>query len=191
MPGRVIRPRIPRERDPKVVKKLVVAAVVALVAAAVGRFYTSPPGKSADWKLLECSKRGDLAGMDAALKEGADIKFAVAPSPMEARSAEFPNPENGYTALHYAAISGKPEAVKKLVEAGAPLDARSSLGNTPLMLAVGQLDVDSAKYLIVKGADTAAKNNEGIPVLNFAIKRGTTPKSSALMALLKPSKSKR
>lgn len=171
-------------------KGLVLGAVVALVAAAAAYFWVTPPGSAADWKLLECSKKGDLDCMDLALKQGASLKFSVAPSRQEAQSAEFPNPENGYTALHYAAISGKPAAVKKLVEAGASLEARSSLGNTPLMLAVGQLDLESAKYLVGKGADTSAKNNEGIPVMNFAIKRGSTPKSRALLALVRPPKAK-
>jgi signal recognition particle protein len=42
----------------------------------------------------------------------------------------------GYTALHLAADAGQCDSVAKLVALGAPVDAPSSKGHTPLQLAL-------------------------------------------------------
>lgn len=47
------------------------------------------------------------------------------------------DPKFGRTAMHFAALEGHTGVVKMLAEAGANVDARSKLGQTPLHLAVG------------------------------------------------------
>ena len=63
--------------------------------------------------------------------------------------------ENGYTALHLAAAQ-KSRAVSLLVAGGADLEAKSYDGYTPLQLAVVVGNSDSARALVVAGAERAS-----------------------------------
>src|SRR5262245_48329093 len=70
--------------------------------------------------LLEYAARGDFAAVDALVDEGAnaDVKTVL-----------------GWTALHFAALSGNTVSFRKLVDKGATIDAKTAFGLTALHLA--------------------------------------------------------
>lgn len=70
----------------------------------------------------------------------------------------------GRTAAHWAAMSGDPEIVRMVLDAGAPADAPDKNGWTPLSLV--EDSPETAKLLIARGADPNASHG-GIPVLLY------------------------
>ena len=68
----------------------------------------------------------------------------------------------GRTALHLAALSGFLEGARALIEHGAIVDVRDSVGNTPLAHAVAN-DAESVVLLLLRhGADPLATNDHGV-----------------------------
>lgn len=68
------------------------------------------------------------------------------------------------------------EDVRQCVEAGAELDARDVLGNTPLHLAVGEgANPDVVQVLLDAGADPNARNDYDVTPLHVAPGTGTRP----------------
>ncbi len=84
-----------------------------------------------------------------------------------------PNDVNreGVTALHWAAVSGKRNAVDYLVTRGANVDAKDKQGRTPLFAAAAVGRADVVEYLIMHGADMDAKDSNGVTPLDVAIDR--------------------
>ena len=77
---------------------------------------------------------------------------------------------NGYTALHWLAMSGvNPAMIRVLVEGGADLEAKDAKGGTPIFCAVINPSTVMLKALIDAGADTDCNDNDGISVLIYAI----------------------
>lgn len=71
--------------------------------------------------------------------------------------------DHGYTILHVAALSGVIAAVKFLVnDKKAKVDSRSANGHTPLINAIFAANlngtIDTARFLLEKGADPNAEN---------------------------------
>lgn len=101
----------------------------------------------------------------------------------------------GLTPLHRAAWEGRTESVKKLLERGAPVDARvrsnepvnADWGSTPLELAASQGHDDCVKLLLDAGADVNARDDRGVSALHRAcdypatiellLSRGTDPRA--------------
>jgi ankyrin repeat protein len=70
------------------------------------------------------------------------------------------------TALHMAARRDNVEAAAALIESGANIEARDSLGETPLRRAVNCGQVGIAALLLAKGADPHSEGSRGLtPVL--------------------------
>jgi ankyrin repeat protein len=84
----------------------------------------------------------------------------------------------GRTALHLAALRFRHEAVKRLLDAGAAVNARDARGMTPLhvLAAAGPADGDEvdellatvAEVLLSRGADLAAADASGFSALQYA-----------------------
>ncbi|HZR27584.1 MAG TPA: ankyrin repeat domain-containing protein [Terriglobales bacterium] len=70
------------------------------------------------------------------------------------------------TALHMAARRGNIEVAEALLECGATIEARDSLGDTPLRRSVNCDKVEIARMLLSKGADVHSMGSKGLtPVL--------------------------
>ncbi len=83
-----------------------------------------------------------------------------------AKGAEVNQP--GWTALHYAAASGKTELVALLLEHHAYIDTESPNKTTPLMMAVQFGKKTVVKLLLEEGADASLKNASGQTAQDFA-----------------------
>ena len=73
---------------------------------------------------------------------------------------------NGDTPLHFAC--GDPKQIRLLIAAGADVNAKNTLGATPLMFAVRE-DEESVQLLLEQGALPNAKTKYGVTTLEFAI----------------------
>jgi ankyrin repeat protein len=113
--------------------------------------------------VFEAAALGDAARLEELLRE--DSERAKAPS------------ADGFTALHYAAFFGSPEAVRALVAAGADVEARSTNEEfapeaTPLHSAAAAGRHDNAQALLEAGADPNARQHGGFTPLMQAEQRG-------------------
>jgi ankyrin repeat protein len=90
------------------------------------------------------------------------------PSLATARSAD------GFTALHFAAFFGKPEAARILIEAGAPVDAfaENEIRVQPLHSAAASRDLEVSRLLLAAGADVNARQEGGFTPLHAAAQNG-------------------
>jgi truncated hemoglobin YjbI len=84
------------------------------------------------------------------------------------------------TALHMAARRGNVEIAEALLECGADIDARDSLGDTPLRRSVNCDKTQVASLLLAKGADAHSIGNKGLTPLLAA-------RSGAMKAILRVS----
>jgi len=77
-----------------------------------------------------------------------------------------------WSALHYAVFAGHQDVVNTLVARGADIDARSTNGSSPLMMASREGHTELAQLLVNLGADTAIKNDWGEDALVWAMRNG-------------------
>jgi ankyrin repeat protein len=107
---------------------------------------------------------GDI--LSALLAAGADPNAALA---------------DGTTPLIFAASRGWTEGVRRLIEAGARLDAEAEFVGTPLMAALPD-HLDTAALLIERGADVNARDRSGMSVLS----RSLGPRLPSLKDIVRP-----
>jgi cytochrome c len=113
--------------------------------------------------IHDAAKKGDAAGVAAAIDAGADI-----------------NESDGVaTALYYAARRGHFDAARLLVERGADVNALSQLGS-PLTAAAAKGRVELMKLLLQHGANPNSKLG-GEAALHTVAKRGCLPCVEALV----------
>jgi ankyrin repeat protein len=80
----------------------------------------------------------------------------------------------GFSALHLAAAKGRERICRYLVQdLGFPVDARSSSGESPLVLAARSGDTASAAYLLERGGDPRSPDTHGQTPLHWAAFHGT------------------
>ena len=61
-----------------------------------------------------------------------------------------------------AARRGNVDVIGALLDEGADIEARDSMGDTPLRRAVNCNQVDAAKLLLARGADAASKGSKAL-----------------------------
>jgi ankyrin repeat protein len=93
------------------------------------------------------------------LSRGADVAQA-ARNPMKVQP------------LHAAAAGRSFDAVRMLVDAGAPVNGKQEKGWTPLHEAVRQGNAEMTRYLLAHGADPKLQNDEGASAIGLAAKEG-------------------
>ncbi len=77
---------------------------------------------------------------------------------------------NEWAALHYAAFNGHPEIVAYLLGRGADVNALSTNGSTPLMMAAREGKESIARTLLASGARTDIVNEHGDDALRWAMR---------------------
>ncbi|MDT7834658.1 ankyrin repeat domain-containing protein [Aquabacterium sp. OR-4] len=79
---------------------------------------------------------------------------------------------DGWTPLHYAASGPEATLVKLLLDRGARPDARSPNGSTPLMMAARNGTEAAVALLLARGADPALRNEQNLVAADFARQAG-------------------
>ena len=81
---------------------------------------------------------------------------------------------DGFTALHFAAFFGKPEAARVLLEHGASVDiyTRNPFANQPLHAAAAGRHIEVCRILIAAGADVNARQHGGYTPLHESAQHG-------------------
>ncbi len=90
----------------------------------------------------------------------------------------------GWTALHYAASTGKEDTVAMLLEQGADVDARSPDGTTPLMMAAYANSEAVVRQLLAVGADLHLHTDQDYDVVDWAGFKQNTRLADKLQALI-------
>src|SRR6266498_3671664 len=99
-----------------------------------------------------------------------------------AQMSESAKHEGGHTDLMRAALEGKTETVKALLESGADVNAKDDEGRTALMFAVTNMQTDSVKALLEHGADVNVRANDGATALVLAASSGDIEIVKALLS---------
>ena len=76
------------------------------------------------------------------------------------------------TGLQWAAINGNLQIVAILLKAGAKIDARDNLGNTPLIYAADHDHLELAKLLLDVGAAIDSQDKNGMTPLMLGARNG-------------------
>jgi uncharacterized protein len=79
---------------------------------------------------------------------------------------------SGWAPLHYAASGPSPALVGLLLDRGADIEAGSPNGTTALMMAAAYGLEDSALLLVQRGADLTRRNQRGLTAVDFAQRAG-------------------
>lgn len=91
---------------------------------------------------------------------------------LEAGNVDLSLRFNGKTALHYAALDGHTDLVRKMVAMGAAIDAldeqRGTDGMTPLIWAAMNGHAEVCAALVELGADTSKKEKSGMTAAEIA-----------------------
>jgi ankyrin repeat protein len=124
------------------------------------------PSFAAD-NVRTLAEAGDTAGLEAALKNGADV------------AARAPD---GTTALHWAAWADQLGAVQVLLRAGADAAAADRSGVTPLQLAAVNGNAAMIETLVAAGADAISPGPDGETPLMAAARTGVPAAIDALLA---------
>ncbi len=85
-----------------------------------------------------------------------------------AQTAPSANEVSNYVGLHLAAHKGDIEAVNRLIQSGADLEARDGSGRTPLLVAGFASHDPIVKLLAEAGAEMNAKENRAYDIITIA-----------------------
>ncbi len=158
--GRVPRSTRARRRGPvgTVIGPAILLAVI--IAAAPVRSQSTAP-------IISAAKNNNIAAVQAALKQRADVNAAEA---------------DGTTALHWAARADNREMVRVLVRAGADAKKANRYGITALQRAAVNGCTPMVKALVDAGADVNAVLPEGETILMTAARTGRPEVVQMLLA---------
>ena len=139
-----------------------ILAVSALIVAGIAIHLIGQQGAGPD-SVADAASRGDIETLRRFLDGGADPNDSI----------------HGYTALYWAASSGRPGVVDMLIEAGAGVNRRSYQGWTPLHCAASRR---IALRLLDAGADINIANKDGWTPLHWAVSENHEDIVELLMA---------
>jgi len=88
------------------------------------------------------------------------------------RGARLDRPGLAWSALHYAVFNGHDAVAKLLIERGADVNARSTNGSSPLMMAAREGKQRLAKLLLERGADPNLRNDREEDAFVWAMRNG-------------------
>lgn len=94
----------------------------------------------------------------------------------------------GWTPLHYAAAGGWRSLVAQLLARGVRIDPRAPNGRTPLMMAAGYAAEEVVDDLLRAGADPAVRDDQGLSAADFARNGGREWLAEKLAAARRPSR---
>lgn len=144
-----------------------------------------------DYELSKDAENNTILMLLAGLRQGANTPYStsrVLDSLQEAalRMARsyferFPfildwSNVQGKTALHVASLHGNEEFATMLCDFNADMDLADFLGNTPLHYASSWGHISIIKFLIDRGCQFAARNNEGYTATDYAYSTTTKEK---------------
>lgn len=106
-------------------------------------------------KLIQYTRLGLIDGIIKALQDGAAIDYKT----------------NGLSAIGYACFYGKSEIVRWLIDNGkCDIEINSTATEiTPLGISIQKGDLRSVEILLQRGANTLAKDKDGLPILYHAL----------------------
>lgn len=107
------------------------------------------------------NKAGETPLMIAALRGNLDLVKRLL-------ALGVPAHQEGWSPIHYAATGPNVQTVAALLKAGAPIEARSPNGSTPLMMAARYGAEASVDLLLARGADLQQRNDAQLTALDFA-----------------------
>ncbi len=141
-------------------------------------------------RLIEEAMLGNLDGVRELISYGADANFAntkgVTPLMVAAHwdrlevvrfllergvDVEAREKSVGRNALMYSCLSGSPQCVELILEAGAAVNSSDSSGRTALMMAAMNGVVGVVEPLVRAGADMSFRDEFGLTALDLATRR--------------------
>jgi uncharacterized protein len=133
-------------------------------------------------RARDAARNRDLDVFEAAALNEADRLRALLEEDASRASARE---VDDFTALHYAAFFGGPEAARVLVEHGADVNAfarNEQLEVTPLHSAAAARQVETARILLERGADANAEQRGGFTAMDAAKQNGDAELRELLLA---------
>ncbi|HEV8400171.1 MAG TPA: ankyrin repeat domain-containing protein [Gemmatimonadales bacterium] len=142
-------------------------------ACSVGRTERVAELLDADPTLLNTYSRDGFfpLGLAAFFGHAETVRLLLARGADVAQVAKNPM---GISAIHAAVAGSSTEAVKMIVEAGAPINAKQHKGWTALHEVVNKKNLDLARFFLAHGADPKVQNDEGKSAIGLAADQGST-----------------
>ena len=126
--------------------------------------------------LMWAAAGGTAELVQLLIEHGADIGKATTESadrvPNSCRICAWKPSPGGFTALMFAARSGSVDTVRRLLAAGADIDAATAEYGSPLVIAAASGHEDLALYLLEAGADATVADENGVTALHYALLNG-------------------
>ncbi|HYD17457.1 MAG TPA: ankyrin repeat domain-containing protein, partial [Patescibacteria group bacterium] len=116
-------------------------------------------------QLLGFAERGHHQGVRNILAQHPELAKAAVAAPTSKHI-------KGTTALHLAAHKGETVVMKILIDAGADIEARNAVGETPLIDAAGGSRDAAVELLLENGANPDSATPQGFTPLMAAARRG-------------------
>jgi len=142
-----------------------VEIVALLLAAGADVDATDPIGYT---PLMEAARDRQLESVQLLLAHGADVNHVSRQRGL------------ALTPLHLGAIGGSVEVVEALVNGGAQLDTRCSIGTTPLLWGLFEGSLEAGVRLIRLGADPTIATASGYDAADFAADYGEQELAAAI-----------